>query len=312
MFAGLLLEDVRGQDQSRGLAAQAAVALGGARYAQQQLAEIVDAQVGFRDADGLQAFGQEAPGKRDAHIEIVRGRQRRIALANLAAEAFDDLGDLDQMDIPLFRGQGHEPQFVLAHPLPDQGVQLGFAQNQAGHAVQVRERALHAADVPTGQGRVGAVGIPLALCVDAGIKVRHHALESGHAQVQQVVHQPSQHPLVQIGIDLGEQIQKGAPFGFGDERGGLWIGLAPAAHQQRGQFHKFARFQVEAVFAIAGGALAEGDLQRARRLVFEGDAGVQGPRAGGKPWGFALFAAQGDAHPAEIGRRSIGMGQGAG
>jgi hypothetical protein len=125
-------QDVLGQDHAGRLAAQLAGALAGPEDARQQAAKIVHREMIAGDADELQALAQEAADERDPGLQVIGRGQGLLVLPGRAAEAVDDLLDLDQRDLPLLGRHHEEAQLVLPHPLLDQGGQLGIGQGQRG------------------------------------------------------------------------------------------------------------------------------------------------------------------------------------
>jgi len=187
-------------------AAQTARALAGARDPGEDAVEIVDGHMVAGDADELESVAQEPADQGDAGLQVVRLVQGLLVLARGAAEAVDDLLDLEQADLPLLHGHHEEIEFVLAGPLLDEGGQLAVGQGQGGDPEGLFEDLFQRGHAVLGQGLVlVAVGVGIA-AEELGREVVKKALHPRHALPVEVVHQAAQDALVEQGVRLAQEV----------------------------------------------------------------------------------------------------------
>ena len=126
-YSGALAHDLRRQEEPGALAAQLAVAVGGADDVVHQVVEVADLDVVLGDVDELEVVGEEPAHERHAQADLHRARQLVVGDGQLVI-ALERLGDLRERGAVVLDGLDQEARLVVLDPLLDARHDLRLAQ----------------------------------------------------------------------------------------------------------------------------------------------------------------------------------------
>ena len=218
---GVPLEDLMGQVHPGGLPADLPVAFGGAEDAPQEAPEVVDAQVLLGHLDEGEPLRQQATDERDARVAVVGGGDGHLSLLGGTAETLHQVAGLDEAQVPLVGGDGHEAELVLADPLFEQVRDFPIRQGDVGHVDDVLEEAVEDVRIALGEGLIGPAMLFVHLGVVGGVELHDEVVDAGYALVREGVHQAPQNSLPEHVVGFVQEVQDDPPLGRSGRRAPL-------------------------------------------------------------------------------------------